>query len=47
MYLVNKGVDTAFMVTGGQAMWLNDAIGKNRRYQIICNHHEQVALSFV
>ena len=40
-FFANKGVDTAFMVTGGQAMWLNDAIGKDKRYQIICNHHEQ------
>ena len=38
-----KGVDTAFMVTGGQAMWLNDAVGKNGNYSIICTHHEQSA----
>lgn len=38
-----KGVDTAFMVTGGQAMWLNDAIGKDGHYEIICTHHEQSA----
>ena len=31
------------MVTGGQAMWLNDAIGKNGNYDIICTHHEQSA----
>lgn len=36
-----KGVDTTFMVTGGQAMYLDDAVGKNKNYQIICNHHEQ------
>lgn len=42
-YLNKKGVDTAFMVTGGQAMWLNDAIGKNGNYDIICTHHEQSA----
>lgn len=39
----DKGVDTAFMVTGGQAMWLNDAIGRNKNYNIICHHHEQAA----
>lgn len=42
-FFAKKGVDTAFMITGGQAMWLNDAIGKNSHYQIICTHHEQAA----
>lgn len=42
-YYSKKGIDTAFMVTGGQAMWLNDAIGKNGNYDIICTHHEQSA----
>lgn len=40
-YYAKKGIDTAFMVTGGQAMWLNDAVGKNENYEIICTHHEQ------
>lgn len=42
-YYAKKGIDTAFMVAGGQAMWLNDAIGKDGRYTIICTHHEQSA----
>ncbi len=42
-YYAQKGVDTVFMVTGGQAMWLNDAVGKSGRYDIICTHHEQSA----
>lgn len=42
-FLYKKGVDTAFMVTGGQAMWLNDAVGKHGGYEIICTHHEQSA----
>lgn len=42
-YYAKKGIDTAFMVTGGQAMWLNDAIGKNKNYKITCTHHEQSA----
>lgn len=42
-YYAKKGIDTAFMVTGGQSMWLNDAIGKNGGYQIVCTHHEQSA----
>jgi len=42
-YYSKKGMDTAFMVTGGQAMWLDDAVGKNGNYNIICTHHEQSA----
>lgn len=42
-YYSKKGIDTAFMVTGGQAMWLNDAIGKSGKYSIVCTHHEQSA----
>lgn len=42
-YYAKKGIDTAFMVTGGQAMWLDDAVGKNGNYKIICTHHEQSA----
>lgn len=42
-YYAKKGIDMAFMVTGGQSMWLNDAIGKNGGYQIVCTHHEQSA----
>ncbi len=38
-----KGLDTVFMVTGGQAMWLNDAVGKHGGYHIVCTHHEQSA----
>ncbi len=36
-----KGVDSVFMITGGQAMYLDDAVGKNKNYSIICHHHEQ------
>jgi acetolactate synthase-1/2/3 large subunit len=42
-FLAKKGVNTAFMVSGGQAMFLDDAIGKNKAFQIICTHHEQSA----
>jgi acetolactate synthase-1/2/3 large subunit len=42
-YLAGKGIDTAFMVSGGQAMFLVDAIGRNKRYELICTHHEQSA----
>lgn len=40
-FLENKGVDTAFVVTGGQAMWLNDALAKNKKIRSIFTHHEQ------
>ena len=42
-FLAKKSIDTTFMVTGGQAMFLNDAMGKNKNYNIICTHHEQSA----
>lgn len=42
-FFSKKSIDTAFMVTGGQAMWLNDAVGKNKNFKIICTHHEQSA----
>ena len=39
--LVNKGVDTCFMVTGGGAMFLNDALQRNKSIKKIFCHHEQ------
>lgn len=40
-FLSNKGIDTAFVITGGQAMWLNDALAKNTKIRSIFTHHEQ------
>lgn len=42
-FFYKKGINTTFMVTGGQAMFLNDAVGKHGGYDIICTHHEQSA----
>src|SRR4030067_3037317 len=42
-YLANIGVRHIFMLTGGGAMHLNDSIGKEKRIQYICNHHEQAS----
>ena len=42
-FLKNKGVDTAFLVTGGQAMYLNDALARCPEIKPICTHHEQSA----
>lgn len=41
--LADLGVDTAFMVTGGFAMHLNDALAAEPRIRKICCHHEQAA----
>ena len=40
-FYAKKGVRAVFMVTGGQAMYLDDAVGRNKNYSIICHHHEQ------
>lgn len=40
-YLAGQGVEHVFMITGGGAMFLNDAIGRNPRIRYVCCHHEQ------
>ena len=42
-FLSDRGVDTVFMVSGGQAMFLVDAIYRNKNIKPICTHHEQSA----
>ncbi|HEX8333112.1 MAG TPA: thiamine pyrophosphate-binding protein [Segetibacter sp.] len=42
-YLLDKGIDTVFLVTGGGAMHLNDTIGRLQGLKFVCNHHEQAA----
>ena len=39
--LVDHGIKHVFMVTGGAAMHLNDALGKHKDLEYICCHHEQ------
>jgi len=39
--LAEDGVRHVFMLTGGGAMHLNDAIGREERIKYICNQHEQ------
>lgn len=39
--LANNGVKHVFMITGGGAMFLNDAFGLEKRIQYVCNSHEQ------
>lgn len=40
-FLVNNGIIDCFMVTGGGAMHLDDAIGHQKGIRCIFNHHEQ------
>lgn len=42
-YIEKKRIDTVFMVTGGQAMFLNDAVYKSKKIRPIFHHHEQAA----
>lgn len=39
--LVDHGVRHVFMLTGGGAMHLNDALGRHQGLRYICCHHEQ------
>lgn len=39
--LVQQGISDVFMVTGGGAMHLNDAFGRNSDLVVTCFHHEQ------
>ncbi len=41
--LAEKGVRHIFLVTGGGAMHLNDAIAREPRIRYLCNHHEQAS----
>jgi acetolactate synthase-1/2/3 large subunit len=41
--LADWGVRHIFLVTGGGAMHLNDALGREDRLAYICHHHEQAA----
>lgn len=42
-YLQKKGVDTVFMITGGQSMFLNDAVYRTPGIKPVFTHHEQAA----
>ena len=41
--LVEHGVKHVFMISGGGAMHLNDAVGKCPGLKYFCNHHEQAS----
>lgn len=40
-YIADCGIDTVFTVSGGGCMHLIDSLGKNKKLQYVCNHHEQ------
>ena len=40
-FLVDNGITDCFMVTGGGAMHLDDAIGHQEGMHCVFNHHEQ------
>ena len=40
-FLVDHGIKDCFMVTGGGAMHLNDALGHKDGMHCLYNHHEQ------
>jgi len=41
--LADQGLSQVFMVTGGGAMHLNDAFGRNPAMNLLFNHHEQAS----
>lgn len=42
-FLAERGVDVAFMVSGGQMMHLIDSVGRTPSIHYYCNHHEQAS----
>lgn len=40
-FLADRGVKHVFLVTGGGAMFLDDALGREKRIRYVCNLHEQ------
>ncbi len=40
-FLERQGVKDIFLVTGGGALFLDDAVGLNKKIQYYCCHHEQ------
>lgn len=42
-FIYEKGCNTVYMVSGSSAMWLTDALCRNKNMAAICCHHEQAA----
>jgi acetolactate synthase-1/2/3 large subunit len=43
-FLQKKGLQTVFMVSGSSAMWLTDALKRNKDLKVVCNQHEQASV---
>ncbi len=42
-FLVEKGINDIFLVSGGGIMHLCDAVGRNKKIQYVSNYHEQAS----
>lgn len=42
-FIAEQGVEHVFLLPGGGAMHLNDAVGKHPRLEVVACHHEQAA----
>lgn len=42
-FIAGQGVEHVFLLPGGGAMHLNDAVGKHPRLEVVACHHEQAA----
>lgn len=42
-YIYDHGTDYIFTLSGGGAMFLNDAVAVHKKIKYICHHHEQAA----
>ncbi len=42
-FLEEGGCDAVFLVAGGFAMHMNDALARSRKLRYFCNHHEQAS----
>src|SRR5579863_1845646 len=43
-FLVERGIQDVFLVSGGGIMYLTDAVGLNPRIRYYCNYHEQACV---
>jgi acetolactate synthase-1/2/3 large subunit len=43
-FFQKKGINTVFMVSGSSAMWLTDALKRNKMLNVVCNQHEQASV---
>ena len=44
-FLVDRGVNDLFLVSGGGIMYLLDSVGRNKDVKYYCNYHEQACVA--